>query len=78
MAIAFKKTKAVFIDIVGVEEAEILLEWLHNHPKGKVDLTPCTHLHTAVLQVLMAARPPVIALPSDMLLAGWLDSALKL
>ena len=78
MAIAFKKTKAVFKDIVGVEEAEILLEWLHNHPKGKIDLSSCTHLHTATLQVLMAARPSITALPPDPHLAGWLDSALKL
>ncbi len=77
MAIAFKKTKAVFQDIVGVEEAEILLEWLHKHPKGKVDLSSCQHLHSAVLQVLMAARPSILALPSDALLAAWLDSALK-
>jgi len=78
MAIAFKKNKAVFEEIVGVEEAEILLEWLHNHPQGKVDLSPCTHLHLAALQVLMAARPSIMALPSDPHLAGWLDSALKL
>ena len=78
MAIAFKKTKAVFKDIVGVEEAETLLEWLHKHPKGKIDLSSCTHLHTATLQVLMAARPSITALPPDSHLAGWLDSALKL
>ncbi len=75
MAIVLKKNIAVLKDIIGVEEAEILLEWLNKHPKGKVDLSACTHLHAANLQVLMAAKPTIVAQPGDTSLAEWLDSA---
>lgn len=46
-----------------VEEAETLLTWLQEHPHGQVDLSECTHLHSAVVQVLMAARPAFRAEP---------------
>lgn len=78
MAIIYKKNKAIFTDIVGVDEAEALLAWLHKYPKGKIDLSSCSHLHAANLQVLMAAQPAVTAFPSDRFFAGWLTSVLKL
>jgi len=60
-----------------VEEAEPLLEWLQKKPKAKVDLSKCTHLHTANLQVLMAAKPDVANWPEDIELRAWLEAALK-
>ena len=77
MAIVYKKTSAVFSEVAGAEEAEELLEWLNKHPKGKINLAACSHLHAANLQVLMAAGRPVSVLPSDPELAAWLDSVLK-
>lgn len=77
MAIVYKKNSAVFSEIAGVEEAEALLEWLHSHPKGKIDLADCTHLHPANLQVMMAAKRSNYLPPSDAGLAEWVDSALK-
>jgi hypothetical protein len=77
MAIAYKKNSAIFSDSVGGEEAEALLEWLHKHPKGKIDLAACTHLHPANLQVMMAARCSANVRPTDNGLATWVDSALK-
>lgn len=76
MPLVLKKNRAVFNDIIGVEEAESLLEWLQQYPKGKIDLAPCTHLHAANLQVLMAAKPTISAFPADASLAAWLDAAL--
>jgi len=76
MPIEFKKQKAVFRDGVTVEEAEALLEWLQNKPAAKVDLAACSHLHTANLQVLMAAKIKVIGWPDDPDLRGWLQTAL--
>jgi len=78
MAITFKKDRAVFVDTVSGDDAENLLEWLHKYPKGKIDLTACTHLHPANLQVLMAAKRPVVLRPKDTLLAEWISSAIKL
>ena len=77
MAIEYKKTKAVFRQVAGAEEAEGLLEWLSKHPKGKIDLKECSHLHPANLQVLMAARATVSQWPKDEALRIWLEPALK-
>lgn len=77
MPIEFKKNLAVFKDVVSVEEAEVLLNWLQNNTTGKVNLASCTHLHPANLQVLMAAAANIVARPKDENLAGWLLTALK-
>lgn len=77
MAIDYKKSRAIFSDIAGGEEAEALLEWLTKYPKGKIDLANCTHLHPAILQVMMAANCSIHVPPSDQDLAKWVDSALK-
>ena len=77
MPIEFKKQKAVFRGVVAVEEAEALLEWLQDKPAAKADLSTCSHLHTANLQVLMAAKTKVASWPSDSGLRAWLEAALK-
>ncbi|MFD2111375.1 hypothetical protein [Thiorhodococcus fuscus] len=76
MALEFKKTTVVAHDLLGVEDAETLLEWLIKHPRGRVNLSACTHLHAANLQVLMAARPKISAWPKNGALADWLKAAL--
>jgi hypothetical protein len=65
MAIEYTKNTARFIDIISVEDAEALLEWLQGQKKPQVDLSACTHLHAANLQVLMAAMPVIAAWPAD-------------
>lgn len=77
MAIEYKKKLAIFRDVVSVDEAEGLLEWLQNKPAAKIDLEDCTHLHPANLQVLMAAKNRIIAWPDDVDLCAWLEPALK-
>jgi len=78
MAIEYKKNLAIFSDVVSVEEAEALLEWMQKKTAARVDLSACEHLHPANLQVLMAARPVVSAWPKDAGLTTWLQSALKI
>jgi hypothetical protein len=77
MPIEFKRSSAVFRDVVSVEEAEGLLEWLQRKPVAKVNLASCSHLHTANLQVLMTARPGVSAWPENSDLRAWLETALS-
>lgn len=77
MAIEYKKSVALFKDIVSVDEAETLLEWLQKKPTARVDLSACTHLHPANLQVLMVAKPVVSAWPVDQALCGWIQSAMS-
>ena len=77
MAMNCARNVARFAGTVGVEDAETFLAWLHKHPKPKLDLAACTHLHAAVLQVLMAARLPIAGWPKDAALTAWLQSALS-
>lgn len=77
MSVLYTDKQAVLADIVTVEEAEGLLEWLQSHPEGKIDLSSCAHMHAANLQVLMAARPHIAAWPADTGLARWLQNALQ-
>lgn len=65
MSIEFKKTVAVFDKDASIEEAESLLSWLLENPSRKVNLKALQHAHTAVIQVLLAARPNVSTWPSD-------------
>jgi hypothetical protein len=75
MGMEIHENTAVISDILGVEEAESLLEWLLEHREGPLDLARCAHLHAANLQVLMALRPRILAWPDDPALADWLKSA---
>ena len=54
------------------EDADALLDWLRFTVDPLVDLGSCSHLHTAVLQLLMAARVRTRALPPDPVLADCL------
>ena len=77
MPIEFTTDQVIFRDVASVEEAEPLLEWLQKKPYAKIDLAACAHLHTANLQVLMAARPGIASWPADTELRAWLEAALK-
>jgi hypothetical protein len=77
MMIEFQGQRAVFSQVVGVEDAEQLLAWLLRTPGAHADFQYCTHLHPANLQVLMAAATPVCVWPEDPALAAWLRSALR-
>jgi hypothetical protein len=77
MSIEFKKNRVIFRDVARVEEAEALLEALQKKPSAKVDLSACTHLHTANLQVLMVARPSIDSWPQNPELRTWLEAVLK-
>jgi len=76
MPIDYRKKKISITGIVGVEEAEGLI----NHLQGKSDFTAvfseCEHIHPANLQVLMAAGVKVTAWPKDEALSTFLKSAL--
>ncbi len=71
-----KKVKVIhLVDNCAAEDAEEILQWLIEQPKGKVNLKKCSHLHTAVLQVLCAAKVIVSTPPSDLGLQEALLSA---
>lgn len=77
MGIKYTSKTARLFEVVTVEEAEGLHAWLQSHPKGRINLADCSHLHTANLQILMAMGPSVSAWPKDERLAVWLRDAMR-
>ncbi|MBK1693192.1 hypothetical protein CKO09_00340 [Chromatium weissei] len=77
MPFEIKKTTLIAAELLTVEDAESLLEWLLKHPRGRLDLTACIHLHAANLQVLLAARPKIAAWPQYAPLSTWLHTVLN-
>lgn len=71
MGIRFEEETAYLEGVVAVEEAESLLEWIQAHPGRPVTWSDCDHLHTAVLQVLLALEPEVRGQPRNAFLARW-------
>lgn len=65
MPITYKKTVAVFDGNCEIEEAEELLAWLIDKPKGKLNLKNLQHTHTAVLQVMLASNAQVSTWPQS-------------
>lgn len=76
MPIDVSESTLVAQELLSVEDAEGLLDWLIQHPRGRLDLADCTHVHAANLQVLMAAQPKIAAWPRHEALADWLRAAL--
>ncbi|MBB5944172.1 MULTISPECIES: hypothetical protein [Xanthomonas] len=76
MPIAYRKRSATLAGVVSVEDAETLLAWLQANRNAKLNCADCEHLHTAVLQALMATQAGVSAWPKDSQLRQWLHSAL--
>lgn len=73
MTIACKDDLVVLSGACGVEDALPLADWLagrgENPPPVHADLSHCTALHTAVLQLLLAGRVTVREHPADPFLA---------
>jgi hypothetical protein len=56
---------------VALEEAEPLLRLLIDNPGAAVDWRGCVACHSAVLQVLLAARRPMFGPPASDFLKRW-------
>ncbi len=49
----------------GVEDAEALQQRLLAAPRSTVEWITCEHLHSAVIQVLLAGKPSIRGLPAN-------------
>lgn len=56
-----------------VEDAETLVRLLSLAPSATIDWRDCDHAHTAVIQVLMAARPTMLGPPRGIQLRHWIE-----
>jgi hypothetical protein len=59
-----------------VDEAEQLQRMLLSDPSAKVDWSQCNHLHSAVLQIVLAARPTLTASCGDPFVDRWISGKL--
>lgn len=71
------KRTATLTGPISVEDVEPLIAWLGDTRRPAVNLRRCTHLHTAILQALLAARVQVSAPPADPFLLAWILPILK-
>jgi hypothetical protein len=67
---------ATLTGVVRVDDAEPLAQWLRETGQPRVDLAGCTHLHTAALQALLAARVELVSAPVEPFLARWITPLL--
>ena len=56
----------------GAEDAEPLLQSLLANPAVAVDWTACRHLHTAVVQIILAAAPALVGPCGDRWVGEWI------
>ena len=61
----------------GVEEAEILLQAVAEAPGAVIDWSDCGRLHTAVVQVILAAESPVRGPCGDPWLERWVSRIVR-
>lgn len=54
-----------------VDDAEPLLRLLQEHPGASIDWQACDQAHTAIIQILMAARRPIAGPPNADQLERW-------
>ncbi len=77
MPIKYKNKVAIFKDFIGIEEAEKLLDWIRENKDGHINLAGCTHIHTSILQILMASGIPIKEWPAQPQFEMWLKSTLE-
>lgn len=72
---------AVLTGILTIDDTETLATWLRTRgtaqTPARVHLGACTHLHTAVLQTLLAARVQISVPPADPFLRTWVAPLLE-
>jgi hypothetical protein len=74
MGIRYTRTHAALEGDIAVDDAEALAHWLRAQRRPAVALKAVGHVHSAVLQVLLALRPALRSEPTD----RWLRAALGL
>ena len=77
MSVAVDSDRIVVAGVARVEDAEPLANALIASPDRTVDLSACTDLHGAVLQVLLVFAPKVVGCVGNPSLETWLAPILS-
>jgi hypothetical protein len=78
MTVRLENEAIVLEGICGVEQVEMLLGHLEQHPGLPVDIGGAETLHTALWQVLLMARPKLVGVPTSGFVGDFLIPALQL
>ncbi|MBF0562306.1 MAG: hypothetical protein HQL37_09850 [Alphaproteobacteria bacterium] len=78
MPILYGGEIAQFLDVCAVDEALDFIEWLRGQSRPKIDLESCTHLHTALFQLIVAMQPEINSLPGNPFLFRCLSEAARI
>ncbi len=65
MPLELTSDRAVLTGHVAIEDTEPLLDWLRDGNAGSVDVTACTSMHMAILQLLLRISPPIDGADTD-------------
>ena len=78
MSILFEGSGTIaLVGHCGSEDAEPLLQQLLAKPDATIDWSECESAHTAVVQLILAARRTVTGSPKDMFLRRWVEPQLS-
>ncbi|MFC0269529.1 hypothetical protein [Kushneria aurantia] len=56
MPIEYRKRSAVMQGVCQLEEVEELQGWMLENPRASLNLGQCEHLHTAIVQLILASE----------------------
>ncbi len=77
MTIEYKKRLAIVGESATIDDADLFWDWLMKNPKGRIDLSACTYLHTVILQLIMASTVKIKAWPADTELHSIMETAIN-
>jgi hypothetical protein len=69
--------RIVLAGVCPVEDAEPLFQLLQSQPSSSLDWSRCSSLHTAILQLIIAARPALVGPCGDEWIENWVGSELE-
>ena len=72
MTVVIEKDRILLQGIYDADDVEVLMSALREPGPSIVDLSEADHLHTAILQVLLAFRPSITGTPRDTFIRTWL------
>lgn len=64
--------------VIGVEDAEMIYAQFEQQLFNKIDLSGCEHLHSAILQLIIAFHIPIHKYPPASMLTDWLRRSVSM
>ena len=78
MPIKYENDVVYLEGVIGVEEAEDLYKILIEGNINQIDAASCTHMHAAVLQLVVGFRLHFVGFPSNFILNQWLNNTMNI